>query len=420
MKDLNQIYRESAEKFGTPQFILSDRRIEERIKKLREVFKRKDNSFRVFYPYKANNLPYFCRKIHEIGIGAEVSSLMELELALDLGAPEIIFNGPGKSNKALKKAIEARDKVKICIDSFSELERISKISEKNIKVSARLNLNSKFSKWNKFGFTPGNLSSKLGKFEEEGIELRGLNFHTGSEKSFSSFRKRIKRIKKFIEKISPEKRKKLEFIDIGGGFGVRGYRKVSSVEALINLSDFEFPFINKILEPFRKEKGIGIKEIAEIVFESINDNIMKLKGIEDLRIFIEPGRWISNPCFDVIAEAIDVKSSGIILDANTSFLPHLFFEEHPVYNLSNSGNEKMRGKVYGNLCKAGDILSRSYRGGKAEKGDLFCIKNIGAYSISESKDFIGARPCVVSYNGDRLKIVRKKEEIADRTERDIY
>ncbi|MFB6076091.1 MAG: hypothetical protein ABEK17_03015, partial [Candidatus Aenigmatarchaeota archaeon] len=94
-------------------------------------------------------------------------------------------------------------------------------------------------------------------------------------------------------------------------------------------------------------------------------------------------------------------------------------EKHPIYNLSQYGEGEIKKRLYGNLCMAKDLIGRSLRGEDIEEGDIILIKNIGAYSISESKQFIKPKAKVVSLGKEGNKIVRREESFEDRYKRDF-
>jgi len=82
------------------------------------------------WSYKTNYLGAICSIYHQEGAWAEVVSGMEYDMARALGMPasQIIFNGPGKREHELQKAIT--EGAKLHIDHLDELYLIEKIAKK--------------------------------------------------------------------------------------------------------------------------------------------------------------------------------------------------------------------------------------------------------------------------------------------------
>jgi diaminopimelate decarboxylase len=64
--------------------------------------------FRILYAVKSNSLPGLCKYVSDAGYGLDVSSGLELSLALSLGCRDIVFSGPGKTEHELALGIRNR------------------------------------------------------------------------------------------------------------------------------------------------------------------------------------------------------------------------------------------------------------------------------------------------------------------------
>ena len=133
-----------------------------------------------YYAVKSNNHPDIARVLMEAEFGLDVSSGLELEMALGIGARDIVFSGPGKTDKELQLAVAHSDRVVVLLDSFGELHRLEGIAaalKKNICCGVRLTVNPE-GLWRKFGI----LLQELPSFWDEAgkcphIRLTGLQFH---------------------------------------------------------------------------------------------------------------------------------------------------------------------------------------------------------------------------------------------------
>lgn len=118
-------FRELAEEFGTPLYVYDGDALTEAITELRSNLP----AVEVFCSLKANpNIGVFS-VLRAGGARAEVCSLVELRTAIAAGTePEnIIFVGPGKSDRELEACVAAGIYAIIC-ESFDELRRIDQLA----------------------------------------------------------------------------------------------------------------------------------------------------------------------------------------------------------------------------------------------------------------------------------------------------
>jgi diaminopimelate decarboxylase len=92
--------------------------------------------FRHCFAVKANPYQKVLKSLHLAGMGAEVASLPELELALKAGfkAGEIVFDAPVKTPQEIDRALHLG--IAFNIDNFQELERVIKWFENNSSTSS--------------------------------------------------------------------------------------------------------------------------------------------------------------------------------------------------------------------------------------------------------------------------------------------
>ena len=84
-----------ADQYGTPVYVLDEVELVRAVAEFRQAFSDFPSSVHLAYPYKANSLESLCRHLHALGMWAEVSSGMELDLAVRFGVEpqHIIYNG---------------------------------------------------------------------------------------------------------------------------------------------------------------------------------------------------------------------------------------------------------------------------------------------------------------------------------------
>lgn len=153
----------------------------------------------------------------------------------------------------------------------------------------------------------------------------------------------------------------MEFIDIGGGFGV----KYSEEEVVCDLNDL-----------FAKIK---------LLYDKYFTTNSKPK------IMIEPGRYL-------IAESgyLLCTVTAINTNANRTFVgtdsgmnhlirPALYDSYHHIRNTVER-KDKKKVTVCGNICESGDILGVDRMLG-VERGDVLLIENAGAYGYSMASNY---------------------------------
>ena len=96
---------------------------------------------RLFYSLKANPLPAIVRAAREAGAGAEVTSLGELDAALQAGcaAADLLLGGPGKTTHEIAAALHLGVRWFSC-ESFTDARRLSAATTAGIQAAIRQQL----------------------------------------------------------------------------------------------------------------------------------------------------------------------------------------------------------------------------------------------------------------------------------------
>lgn len=408
----------STEIHGTPQYIFLEKKFKDRIKKIRTVFKDNYDKTEIYFAYKSCPVPHICNIANNEGLGAEVGSLLELQLALKIGAKNVIINGPCKTREEIELAI--KNSTIIIVDNISELKKISSLSKKlNVKatVGIRVNIFPKTSLTSNFGVSFNDLKNIMSK-DPDTISVQGIHFHAGyaitNPKSYISA---LKKIRAFLLRIKKENLKKIQFIDIGGGFGVEGLKKKSLLERYCNYKNKKY-FFEKVQQSRPRISSIETfsKEICEYVKKRINT----IEGVQKIVLKLEVGSWLINPCMRLLSKVQVIKKDCVIVDAGKNALPLSTTQNFSVYNISNISEKKNQQTIRGNLCLSDDILAKSFYGKKIKEQDILCFTNTGAYNISFSMPFLTPLPQIISYNGKNVRVIRTTEDFDYRYGRDIY
>ncbi|MFD6985967.1 diaminopimelate decarboxylase family protein, partial [Streptomyces sp. NPDC059956] len=115
-----------AERFDTPAYVLDEGEVRERCRAYRDAFP--DTTGDVLYAAKAFLSRAMVRWVREEGLGLDVCSAGELELAVTAGFPpeRIVLHGNAKSPRDLEVALRL-GVGRIVIDSPSEIARIAAV-----------------------------------------------------------------------------------------------------------------------------------------------------------------------------------------------------------------------------------------------------------------------------------------------------
>ena len=223
---------------GTPTYCYSLNKLKKNINTFKKNFKSINPL--ICFSLKSNYNIQILKEIKKSGIGADVVSKGELMLALKAGISpkKIVFSGVGKTYDEIKFAIE-KNILLINAESeseISEIEKISKIKKKTVNIGIRLNPNidaktlkkiSTGRNEDKFGVTEKNFLKILKKFNDSKyLFIKCLSVHIGSQ--ITDYRP-YEKVLNVIQNIISKSKHKFNFIDLGGGMGVKYNNKTKTL-----------------------------------------------------------------------------------------------------------------------------------------------------------------------------------------------
>lgn len=352
-----------------------------------------------YYAMKSNNCPDVSAAVLEAGFGLDVSSGVELSLALDLGAEDIIFSGPGKTDAELGLAVAHSTAVVVLVDSFGELTRLARIAERQgrtMAIGVRLT-NDPRGLWRKFGIDSARLADFIAQCNTHAfIDFKGLQFHSswnmGPERQIDF----IRELGLCLAGLSEEDRQMIRFIDIGGGYWPEmgewmqpAATGPGMVKQALGLPDTDR---DHYLNP-----AIPIERFAKQLGKAIHTHLLSRVSC---RICFEPGRWICHDAMHLLLTVIDKKYDDLaITDGGTNAVGWERFEldYFPVLNLSRPLLDEKPCMILGSLCTPHDVWGYSYWGEDIREGDILMIPTQGAYTYSLRQNFIKPVPDVIIY-----------------------
>ena len=389
----------AAARHGSPLYVLEPDILRARARHFVTAFTDVLPDVAVYYAVKSNNCPDLARILLEGGLGLDVSSGKELETALSMGAADILFSGPGKTDAELSLVVAHADRVKVMMDSFAELRRLQRLAqdaERRVRAGIRLTTEPT-GLWRKFGIPLGSLR---GFFAEAAtcpnVVLEGLQAHTSWNLDATRPVGFIRRLGQALATLDGAQRARLGFLDLGGGFWPpRGewllpagtpagaLRKALCPETFEEAGRYRLP-------------AAPIEQFASQLAEAVERHIFPRVRC---RICFEPGRWLVHDCMHLLMTVVDRKADDLVItDAGTNAIGWERFEVDyfPVVNLTRPSLEEKRCDVLGCLCTPHDVWGRTYHGQDIRPGDVLLVPEQGAYTYSLRQDFIKPLPKVVS------------------------
>jgi diaminopimelate decarboxylase len=395
--DRRDRYLQILTKHPAPLYLQDSSVLKARAAQLKKAFQAVLPSVAFYFAVKSNNHPDIAGTLLEAGFGLDVSSGLELDMALKLGARDIVFSGPGKTTEELQLAVAHADQVVILMDSFGELSRLEAIAAQlntQVRCGVRLSANSA-GLWRKFGIPVGELPAF---WEQAGrcryIQLIGLQFHSSWNLSPHKQIDFIRTLGKVLADMPASFKTRLEFIDIGGGYWpTQGewLQPAGTPQGRVReaLGQPAGP-----AETHHRLPAAPIEEFAEKLGAAIHKHLF---SVVPCRICLEPGRWICNDAVHLLLSVVDKKAPDLVItDAGTNTVGWERFESDyfPILNLTRPSLHEKPCHILGSLCTPHDVWGYMYFGEDIQAGDILMIPTQGAYTYSLKQNFIKPLPAV--------------------------
>lgn len=391
-----------AKEFGTPLFVYNGGRIAENYRRIKGAFAEQGAKPRIHYAVKANSRLALLRLLQKEGAFVDAVSPNEVEIALRAGFPRerILFTGTSVSDDELKQLIEAG--VMVNIDSFSQMRRMKALG---FKGKASIRWNPGFGagahshtitagKSIKFGIPESQIEAAFLQARAMGIDIVGLHQHIGSGwlgKDVDVFLETVGKTIAVAEKAEQILGKRLEFVDFGGGPGIR-YKK--------------------------EQPAFPLEKYAKGIVSKMNASGLKAE------IAIEPGRSLVGDAGILLCEVNTVEEKNVpVIGVNSGFnnliRPAFYGSFHEIVVCGNvNGRNVKKFLVAGNLCESGDVFNENRETLRAlpvpdEKG-IIAILNAGAYGFEMGSNYNSrGLPACVLVCGGKASLIRERQSLED-------
>jgi diaminopimelate decarboxylase len=215
-----------AQEFGTPLVVYCERTVLAAARMYREAAPRA----LILYGVKAFPNVALLELLGREGLGADVSTLGELEYARRAGIPgeRIVVHGNNKSDEELRAAADA-DARFVVLDALDEVRRAAAAGVKRALVRVTPGIEADTHRairtahlGSKFGLPPEHALKAIAEAREAGIELAGLHLHIGSQLvDLRAPRSSVEWLGGFAARCREVLDWEPVVIDRGGGLGIR-------------------------------------------------------------------------------------------------------------------------------------------------------------------------------------------------------
>jgi diaminopimelate decarboxylase len=387
------------EEFGTPLVVYCDETLRAQARAYRSV----ESDALVVYATKAFTNVAMLRLFADEGLGADVSTLGELQFALRAGIPpaHLVFHGNNKSDAELEAA--AALDVLVVLDSLEEVERAAAAGARRALIRLTPGIDAQTHR----SIQTGQVESKFGLDAAQALEaavaavarfdLAGLHMHVGSQlTSTDASVAAVDRLAEFCAVARDDLGWLPRIVDLGGGLAVQQTRDEAAPE---------------------------IPSFAGAVVRRLRDRIGS-----SAQLILEPGRSLVGRAGVSLYRIGTTKRSGsvehVAVDGGMSDnpRPQLYGARYQPL-LANRGDESPDGRyrIVGKHCENGDVLVEAAQLPRPRRGDVLAVPATGAYTLSMASTYNAVpRPAVVLVANGDVRLIRRRETIDDLLAFDVF
>jgi diaminopimelate decarboxylase len=379
---------ELAREFGTPVVVYDEATIRASARAYAEAAP----EALIAYGTKAFPNVAVLRLLAEEGVGADVSTLGELEFAEQAGIPgaKLVIHGNNKEDELLRLSIDAG--ALIVLDSLDELERAKAMGGSRFLIRVTPGIEADTHEkvktahhGSKFGVPPEDAIEAVRRLPE----LLGLHVHVGSQlTSFGASLETVRWVGEFAARLRNELDWEPQIIDLGGGLGAR----------------------HVLAEPqFTTAAFVGGLE-------------QELRAsLPDVQLVLEPGRsLVSRAGVTIYSVGLVKHTTGatwVTIDGGLSDNPRPAMYGAPYTAvLANRADEEPSGTfaIAGKHCESGDVLIERVELPEPRRGDLLAVPVTGAYTLAMSSTYNAVpRPPAVLVADGKARLIRRRETMDD-------
>ena len=378
-----------AARVGQTPFYAYDRGLlRSRVAELRQAL---PGSVKLHFAMKANPLPAVVSCMATQVDGIDVASAGELKVALDAGAREISFAGPGKRHEELRQAVASR--VLVNVESFREVQLLRAIADElglPARVAVRVNPDFELKGSGmrmgggpkQFGVDVERVPALLQAIGSSGLAFEGFHLFAGSQSlRADAICEAQRKSFELALRLADAAPSAIRSLNLGGGFGI--------------------PY-------FPGETRLDLGPIAANLNDLVHRAAQELPGAS---LVLELGRYLVGEAGVYVTRIVDRKiSRGTTYLVTDGGLNHhlsasgnfgqVIRKNYPVtignrQPVPGQPSDIEEATVVGPLCTPLDVLAERMSLPVAREGDLVVVFQSGAYGASASPQaFLGHPACV--------------------------
>jgi diaminopimelate decarboxylase len=375
-----------ASEFGTPLLAYCRDTVLARAR----AYARVDRDTLVVYGTKAFPNVALLRLLAAEGLGADVSTLGELEFAQRAGisGERLVFHGNNKSDEELRAAAAAA--ALVVLDALEEVERARAAGVRTVLIRLTPGIEAETHHAirtahaeSKFGLSPDDAVAAVDAASAAGLDVAGLHVHIGSQLLRAD--ESVLAVERLVEVARRSRDWTPRMFNLGGGLGVR------------HTLDESAP------------------DIAEFAGELVRH--VRARWPEPARLILEPGRSLIGQAGMTLYEVGAVKGTTAGIDGGMSDNPRpQLYDARYEALLANRADEPAAGtyRIAGKHCESGDVLIEAVGLPEPRRGDLLAVPATGGYTLSMASNYNGVpRPAAVLVADGRVELIRRRETVDD-------
>ena len=401
-----------AKQYGTPLYLMDERRIRENCRMYRRAFRSSfGENAKVLYASKAAAFKQIYRIMAQEGLWVDAVSGGEIHTALSTGYPaeQIYFHGDGKTDEEIRYALDAGVGCFV-VDNLDELRTLSEEAQRRGRIQKiLLRITPGIDPHTYKAISTGTVDVKFGvaietgqalafvreALETQGVRVAGLHCHVGSEVFAEDvYERTVDIMVRFMAELRDKLGYETEELDLGGGYGVRYVdadpradipSRIAGVAARLRqrTAEYGLPIPCFLMEP-----GRSIVADAGMTVYTVS-SVKRIPGYK--QYVIVDGGMTDNPRYC------------------------LYGARYTVLNADRDGEDRAIFDLAGRCCESGDIVQpRILLPADTGRGDHIAVCTTGAYNYSMASNYnrLGRPPVVMLKDGESYLAVRR-ETMAD-------
>lgn len=390
---------EAAERFETPFFLYDERVLRANCRKFKEAFSAHFPDFAPLFALKANPNPEILKIVMSEGYGVDASSEAEVWLAHKLGASGM-YTGNYTPAATLRYAKERGFILNLDdIANARELDQIGAPPQISFRINpgvgkARERSCVMAGPDAKYGAPSYAAVDAYRLARDAGVKSFGIHMMTGSnvpteEKGY--FSDIVNRLFDVVGELKARLGIEIEFMNIGGGFGV----------------------------PYHPdERSLDLDGVAREVRAAFDARCPAL-DLKPPRLMAEPGRYIAANAGWLVTRVTIIKDSykkfvGVDACSNDMPRPAIYGAYHHI-SVLNDSDERETVSIAGGICENNDQFGRDRLLPVCSPGDVVAIHNCGAHAYAMGHNYNGRlrhAEYLRGLNGD-IRQIRRAETLDD-------